>query len=151
VRFLTAFVSGLLFGAGLLLSGMANPQVVLGFLDIAGAWNPALMFTMAGAIALAAPACFYVRRGGRTLGGDAVELPNRTRITAALLGGAFIFGLGWGMSGICPGPGLLLVTGASPGALVFIVAMLAGMALARGVTRRPATVGAGAVPARPNN
>ena len=104
MRFLTALIAGALFGSGLLLSGMANPAVVLGFLDIAGAWNPALAFTMAGAILVAAPAFYFVRRNHHAVDGVAVSLPDRSRIDAALVGGATIFGLGWGLSGICPGP-----------------------------------------------
>jgi YeeE/YedE family (DUF395). len=137
MKFVTALVAGLLFGSGLLLSGMANPSVVLGFLDVGGAWNPALVFTMAGAVGVAAPAYFYARRGGRTALGDRIELPDRRRhVDPALLTGAVIFGLGWGMSGICPGPALLLVTGASLGAIAFVVAMLAGMLLARALSVR---------------
>ena len=84
---LIALVAGLLFGGGLLLSGMVDPQRVLGFLDVAGHWNPALALTMGGAVAVAAPAFFYVRRHGRTLLGTSVTLPDRFRIDASLLGG----------------------------------------------------------------
>lgn len=130
MKFFTALLAGALFGAGLLLSGMANPAVVLGFLDITGAWNPALAFTMAGAILVAAPAYWFVRRRGSRPGGASATLPDRTRIDRALIGGAAVFGLGWGMSGICPGPGLLLLTGATPSAFVFVSAMCAGFLLA---------------------
>jgi uncharacterized membrane protein YedE/YeeE len=136
MRFLTALIAGLLFGAGLLLSGMTNPQVVLGFLDIAGAWNPALAFTMAGAILVAAPAFWLARKRGRTLDGETIELPGRALIDARLVGGAALFGVGWGMAGICPGPGLILLTGLSAQAFVFVAAMLAGMLLAHRLLRR---------------
>lgn len=139
---LIALVAGLLFGGGLLLSGMVDPQRVLGFLDVAGHWNPALALTMGGAVAVAAPAFFYVRRHGRTLLGTSVTLPDRFRIDASLLGGSAIFGLGWGLSGICPGPGLLLLTGGSSQSLVFVAGMVAGFYALAAVRRRPRTVAA---------
>ncbi len=130
MNLVTALLAGVLFGTGLLVSGMVDPGVVLGFLDVAGAWNPALGFTMAGAILVAAPAYYWVRRHGRTLAGESVSLPDRTKIDGPLLAGAAIFGLGWGLSGICPAPGLLLASGLDPLALAFLAAMLAGMWLA---------------------
>ena len=130
MKFITALIAGALFGCGLLLSGMAKPLVVLGFLDVTGAWNPALAFTMAGAILVAAPAYFFVRRRGSGLGGAAVTLPGRTRIDRSLLGGAAIFGLGWGLAGICPGPALLLLTGMTTSSIVFVSAMFTGFLIA---------------------
>jgi uncharacterized membrane protein YedE/YeeE len=138
VSWLTALVAGLLFGAGLLVSGMFEPSVVLGFLDVGGAWNPALLFTMAGALLIAAPAFLYARRGGRAAGGERIDLPPRTGVTLQLVAGAATFGLGWGLSGICPGPALLLLTSASSGAIAFAVAMAAGMTIAYYATRRDA-------------
>lgn len=131
MRTFTSFVAGLLFGGGLLLSGMSNPAVVLGFLDVAGDWNPALLFTMAGAIAVAAPAYWVMRRRRRTLSGEAVTLPDTTQIDTPLIAGSAIFGLGWGLSGVCPGPGLVLLAGGSIQALVFVAAMAAGMLASR--------------------
>ena len=124
---LAALVAGLLFGAGLLLSGMSNPAVVLGFLDVSGDWNPALVFTMAGAIAVAAPAFHLMRRRHRTLLGAEASLPATTQVDAPLVVGSMIFGLGWGLSGICPGPGLVLLAGGSSHALSFVAAMVVGM------------------------
>jgi uncharacterized membrane protein YedE/YeeE len=129
--FATALVAGLLFGSGLLLSGMANPQNVLGFLDVAGTWNPALAFTMAGAIVVAAPAYHWVRRHGRTVDREPVDITPRSNVDAPLLTGAAVFGIGWGMSGICPGPALILLAGAASAAPVFVGAMVAGMLLVR--------------------
>lgn len=126
MAFLTALLAGLLFGAGLLLSRMCDPQRVLAFLDVAGNWNPALAFTMAGAIAVAAPAFFYVRTRGVNLRGQSTELPDRFKLTAPLILGSAIFGIGWGLSGICPGPGLLLLTGGSIQSIVFIGSLIAG-------------------------
>ena len=129
--FLTALIAGALFGSGLLLSGMANPQNVLGFLDVAGSWNPALAFTMAGAILVTAPAYHWVRRHGTTVDRKPVDIAPRNTLDVSLLAGAAIFGIGWGMSGICPGPALILLAGAASAAPVFVLAMIAGMFVAR--------------------
>jgi uncharacterized protein len=123
---LTASLAGILFGLGLVLSRMYDPQRVLAFLDIAGHWNPALAFTMGGAILVAAPAFLYVRRKRQDLLGRAVELPARFKYDRRLIGGSAIFGIGWGLSGICPGPGLLLLTGGSIQSLAFIGGVIAG-------------------------
>ena len=130
MNFLTALVAGALFGAGLWLSGMTDPQVVLGFLDIGGAWNPALAFTMGGALLVTGPAYYLARRRGRIVGGAAPELPPGRGIDARLLGGAALFGVGWGLAGICPGPALILLVSADPAVYVFGGAMAAGMLLA---------------------
>ena len=133
MEFLTALLAGALFGGGLLLSRMCDPQRVLAFLDVAGHWNPALAFTMGGAILVAAPAFLYVRRRHANLLGAATELPDRFKITGPLVAGSAIFGIGWGVSGICPGPGLLLLTGGLGvrsgllvQSLVFVGAMIGG-------------------------
>jgi uncharacterized membrane protein YedE/YeeE len=125
VAFLTALIAGMLFGAGLLLSRMCDPQRVLAFLDVAGRWNPALAFTMGGAIIVAAPAFFYVRRRRIDLLGNIIELPDRHRIDRPLILGSAIFGLGWGLSGICPGPALLLLTGGTVQSVVFVSGVIA--------------------------
>lgn len=123
----TAFASGLLFGFGLLLAGMANPAKVQAFLDLAGAWDPSLMLVMGGAIAIAAPAFAWAKRHQRTLLGASLELPQARHLDRRLLLGAALFGAGWGMAGICPGPALVLL--AQGKALIFVLAMLAGMGL----------------------
>lgn len=127
----SAYVSGLLFGAGLMLSGMTDPANVLAFLDVAGQWNPALAVVMATAVAVAAPVFYGMRRRQRTLFGEPVALNNRRPIDRYLIGGSLLFGVGWGLSGICPGPGLMLAAGAEPSALVFVTAMTVGMWLGR--------------------
>ena len=129
-NFATALLAGLLFGSGLLVSGMTNPANVLGFLDVAGQWNPALALTMGGAVLAAAPAFYFARRRGHTLAGEPVNLPDRQRIDRPLLVGAAVFGLGWGMSGICPGPGIVLLMGLSPQSIVFCVALATGFFVA---------------------
>jgi uncharacterized protein len=131
VAFLTALVAGILFGSGLVLSRMFDPQRVLGFLDVAGHWNPALALTMGGAVLIAAPAFLYVRKRHSNLLGEATELPDRFKITGPLIAGSAIFGVGWGLSGICPGPGLLLLTGGSVSSLVFAGGMVVGFIVLR--------------------
>jgi len=126
VKALTAFLAGAIFGAGLLLSGMTNPANVLGFLDLFGAWRPQLALVMAAAIAVAAPAFLLIRRRQRDLRGEPVELPRRSGVDSRLLAGAAIFGVGWGLSGICPGPGVVLLASGKPLVIVFVAALLAG-------------------------
>jgi uncharacterized membrane protein YedE/YeeE len=135
--FLTALLAGLLFGSGLVLSRMFDPQRVLAFLDVAGHWNPALALTMAGAVVVATPAFWYARKHGRGILGRPTDLPNRFRIDGALICGSAVFGAGWGLSGICPGPGLLLLTGATRQAWVFVSAMLVGFLVMRLLRPRP--------------
>jgi len=131
LAFLTALFAGILFGCGLLLSRMCDPQRVLAFLDVAGHWNPALAFTMGGAILVAAPAFWHVRKRGVTAFGAAVELPGRINIDAPLIAGSALFGIGWGLAGICPGPSLLLLTGGSLQAMVFVGSLIVGFFLLR--------------------
>ena len=121
-------VAGALFGAGLLLAGMTRPDKVIGFLDLFGRWDPSLMFVMAGAIAVHLVAYRLVVKRPRPLFDAGFHLPTRRDLDARLLAGAAIFGVGWGLGGFCPGPGL--VSAAAGGdALVFVVTMTAGMLL----------------------
>ena len=129
MKFLTALFAGLLFGGGLLLSGMTDPANVLGFLDFFGAWRPQLALVMAAAVSVTAPAFLFVRRRGRGVRGDRIELPDRLRIDGPLVLGAALFGIGWGLSGICPGPGIVLLSTGSGIAFVFMGAVIAGMVL----------------------
>ena len=129
MRKFSAFACGLLFGIGLLLSGMANPAKVLGFLDLAGHWDPSLAFVMAGAIALAAPAFRLARTRQSSLAGVPMRLPTSRRIDRRLVGGALLFGVGWGLAGFCPGPALVAAGSGAPRAWLFVAAMLAGMAI----------------------
>ena len=124
-----SFVVGLVFGLGLILSGMCNPAKVLGFLDLAGLWDPSLSLVMAGAIPVAFVA-FRIAAGRRTtLLGQALNLPTATEIDQPLILGNAVFGIGWGLAGICPGPGFVLLGIEPLHGLVFILALLAGMAL----------------------
>ncbi|WP_295534817.1 YeeE/YedE family protein [uncultured Pseudacidovorax sp.] len=126
---LTALLSGLVFGLGLLLSGMADPAKVLGFLDLAGPWNPSLAFVMGGAIAVAAPAFALARRRSHGLLGAAMQLPQATQIDRRLVLGSLAFGAGWGLAGFCPGPALVSAAAGYREAWLFVAAMVAGMAL----------------------
>ena len=135
MRALLAFVAGLVFGLGLLLSGMADPAKVLGFLDLAGAWDPSLAFVMAGAIAVGVLAFTFARRRTTTLLGDAMRLPTANDIDRRLVVGSLLFGVGWGLAGFCPGPALVALGLGESKAVVFVAAMLAGMALFEGVER----------------
>ena len=125
---LFSFVAGLVFGCGLLLSGMTDPGKVIGFLDVAGNWDPSLAFVMGGAIVVGFFAFRSAGRRGRTFLGDALHLPNRRDIDARLLGGSVVFGIGWGLAGFCPGPALVSFASGVDQAAVFVAAMLAGMA-----------------------
>ena len=124
---LTSLLSGLVFGLGLILSGMANPAKVLGFLDLAGAWDPSLALVMGGAIAVGFFAFLIAKRRTVSLIGAAMKLPTATHIDQRLVGGGTLFGIGWGIAGFCPGPGLVALGMGEPKALVFVAAMLAGM------------------------
>ena len=130
-KVLIAAFAGLLFGLGLIVSGMASPTKVLGFLDLAGAWDPSLAFVMAGAIAVGLPAFAWARRAN-------VQLPEATRIDRRLVGGSLLFGIGWGLIGLCPGPALVVLGLGDAKALGFVAAMLAGMAIFEVLERRKA-------------
>ena len=106
MRLFISFVLGLVFGVGLYVSGMTQPSKVLGFLDILGDWDPSLAFVMAGAVAVGLVAFSFARQRRRTFLGDELRLPRITEIDAPLVVGSLIFGIGWGLSGICPGPGI---------------------------------------------
>lgn len=129
LRKLVALAAGLLFGLGLIVSGMADPAKVLGFLDLAGHWDPSLALVMAGAIAIGMPAFTLARRRSRSLLGAAMQLPTARGIDRRLVLGSVLFGVGWGLAGICPGPALVLLGMGSLKGLAFVMAMLAGMLL----------------------
>jgi uncharacterized protein len=123
-----AFLVGLLFGLGLLLSGMANPAKVLGFLDLAGVWDPSLMLVMVGAIALAMGPFAWAKKHRVSLLGCPLSLPTATQIDRRLVVGSVLFGVGWGLTGFCPGPALVALGAGEIKALIFVVFMLLGMA-----------------------
>jgi uncharacterized membrane protein YedE/YeeE len=124
---IAALFAGLLFGVGLMLSGMANPANVLGFLDLAGAWNPSLALVMAGAMVIGVPVFFIAKRRQRSFLGLSLHLPADTRITRKLVLGSAAFGVGWGLAGFCPGPALVALGAGYPKAAGFVAAMVIGM------------------------
>ena len=124
---LSSFVAGLVFGIGLVVSGMVNPAKVLGFLDLAGAWDPSLAVVMAGAVAVGALALAVAGKRASTLLGAPMALPAARGIDRRLVIGSLAFGVGWGLAGFCPGPALVALGAAKVKALAFVAAMLAGM------------------------
>ncbi|HEV3043768.1 MAG TPA: YeeE/YedE family protein [Roseiarcus sp.] len=127
MRNILSLAVGLLFGVGLCVSGMSNPNKVLGFLDLAGAWDPSLAFVMGGAVIIGFLAFGLAKRRQRDLLGAPIELPQQSAIDPALVYGSLVFGMGWGLAGICPGPAIVDVGFFEPGAFVFVAAMTVGM------------------------
>lgn len=127
MKALAAGVAGLVFGLGLIVAGMANPAKVLGFLDLAGAWDPSLAFVMGGAIALGVVAFPRISRRSQSVLNCPMRLPTAKVITPRLVGGSVLFGVGWGLAGICPGPGLVLLGAGLWQGGVFVAAMVLGM------------------------
>jgi len=127
MRNVSAFLAGLLFGVGLIVSGMANPAKVLGFLDLTGHWDPSSAFVMIGAIALASIGFFASQRTEKPLLDETKHLPTKKKIDVQLIVGSTIFGVGWGIAGFCPGPVVVAVGAGKFGAVIFLAAMLAGM------------------------
>lgn len=121
------FVSGLIFGLGLILAGMTEPLKVKGFLDIAGAWDPSLGLVMGGAIAVGAVAFALARRRKKSWSGAPMEIPTDQTTDKRLVIGGALFGIGWGIGGFCPGPALVALGSGSASAAIFVVAMLVGM------------------------
>jgi uncharacterized membrane protein YedE/YeeE len=124
---LFAFVAGLVFGLGLIVAGMVNPAKILGFLDIAGKWDPSLALVMAGAIAVGLVAFALARRRTMSALGLPMQLPSASTVDARLVGGSLVFGIGWGLAGFCPGPAIVAIGAGHPKAAVFVAAMLLGM------------------------
>jgi uncharacterized membrane protein YedE/YeeE len=135
-----SLLAGLVFGLGLIVSGMADPAKVLGFLDLTGTWDPSLAFVMAGAIAVGALAFAVARKRTVSFLGAAMKLPSSRDIDGRLVIGSVVFGIGWGIAGFCPGPGLVALGMGEAKALVFVVAMLAGMGAFELLERRKKTI-----------
>lgn len=123
------FITGLIFGLGLLISGMTNPAKVIGFLDITGLWNPSLAFVMVGGIAVAFFGFKYIEKKSQTVFDDSVHLPGTTHISKDLVIGSLMFGAGWGIAGFCPGPALVALGAGYKEAFIFVLAMIVGMYL----------------------
>jgi uncharacterized membrane protein YedE/YeeE len=134
---LVNLIAGVLFGFGLILSGMTDPAKVINFLDLTGTWDPSLAFVMAGAIAVTATGYALALHRSEPVLEPRFDLPPTTPIDTRLISGAAIFGLGWGLSGLCPGPALTSLPLAAPGTLAFVPAMLASIGIARYFANRP--------------
>lgn len=128
--FLSALASGFIFGLGLAVSEMTDPARVIGFLDFAGAWDPTLAFVMGGALAVALPGFAAVLRRRRPLLGAHFSVPAKREVDAPLVAGAAIFGVGWGLSGFCPGPAVAALSTLVPSVAMFVAALVAGQWLA---------------------
>lgn len=124
-----ALLAGALFGAGLVISGMVMPSKVIGFLDVTGAWDPSLALVMGGALLVHSLAYVLIVRRGKPLFAEKLALPTRRDLDLKLIAGAALFGVGWGLAGLCPGPGLVAVATAATDAWLFVAAMIAGMAI----------------------
>jgi uncharacterized membrane protein YedE/YeeE len=127
MQHLIAFISGLVFGLGLIASGMTDPARVKGFLDVAGAWNPSLGLVMGGAIGVGVFAFAAARRLGASWSGERIDLPTSTLIDQRLIVGGVLFGIGWGLGGFCPGPAVVALGSGLTSAVIFVAAMLLGM------------------------
>lgn len=139
-RLIAAFAGGLLFAIGLGLSGMTDANKVIGFLNVAGEWDPSLGFVMVGAIAIHLALFRLILRRNSPLFAERFELPSRRDIDLRLVGGAALFGVGWGLGGFCPGPGLVSLMGFGSSAAVFVVSMLGGMLAFKLVNERERSV-----------
>jgi uncharacterized membrane protein YedE/YeeE len=127
LHILFAFISGLIFGLGLILAGMSNPSKVLAFLDIAGLWDPSLMFVMGGAIGIGIVAFTFAKKRTTAMLGGVMHMPSKQDLDQKIIVGGILFGLGWGIAGICPGPALVLLGAGSKQGIIFVLAMLIGI------------------------
>ncbi|MGQ0502488.1 MAG: DUF6691 family protein [Panacagrimonas sp.] len=127
MKLLVALAAGTLFGAGLALGGMTDPAKVIGFLDLAGKWDPSLAFVMGAALCVTLPVFQLNKARSRPLLETRFFLPTRTDLDPQLIGGATLFGIGWGVAGLCPGPAIANLVSGSPQVLAFVIAMVAGM------------------------
>ncbi len=133
---IASLLSGLLFGFGLIVSGMSNPARVLNFLDFSANWDATLAFVMGGAIAIAAPGIFWVRKRNKPLFADSFDIPTSKVIDSKLITGSAMFGIGWGISGFCPGPAVVAIASLQSDVLLFVGAMVVGMLAQHFVTAK---------------
>ncbi|MGV0999662.1 MAG: DUF6691 family protein [Fluviibacter sp.] len=129
LQWVAAALAGLLLGIGLILSGMANPAKVVGFLDVSGPWDPSLGLVMGGGLIMGSVGFALLRRRSRTLLGEPLNLPTNHAIDRRLILGSVLFGVGWGITGICPGPGLVLLGAGIPAGGIYVASLLVGMVL----------------------
>lgn len=135
MRSFSSFISGLLFGLGLILSGMTDPRNIIGFLDVTGSWNPQLALVMLGAVSVTYFAFRYLSRRERSWLGEPIDLPKSRTIDVRLLAGAMLFGIGWGLVGYCPGPALASLASLEQTPLLFVLAMLVGMGIYEAISK----------------
>lgn len=135
MQLFVALLAGLIFGVGLILSGMTNPDNIQNFLDITGNWDPALLFVMVGAIMVSAVAFFWIKKSETSLLGEPVQLPSNKLVDTKLIAGATFFGIGWGLIGFCPGPAIAALITQPEQASLFLVSMVAGMIIFKMVKR----------------
>jgi uncharacterized membrane protein YedE/YeeE len=133
---IASLLSGLLFGFGLIVSGMSNPARVLNFLDFSANWDATLAFVMGGAIAIAAPGIYWVRKRNKPLFADSFDIPTSKVIDSKLITGSAMFGIGWGISGFCPGPAVVAIASLQSDVLLFVGAMVVGMLAQHFVTAK---------------
>lgn len=138
MHLIVIYVIGLIFGLGISISGMANPAKVLNFFDFAGIWDPSLIFVMGAAVLVTAPGYFIVLRRERPVFGNAFTLPGTKLIDRRLVGGSFTFGIGWGLSGFCPGAALPVLSTGNADVLIFTAAFIVGIFIARQMIQRTA-------------
>ena len=136
MQLIVAFITGLVFGMGLILSGMTDPSKIFDFLDLAGHWDPSLAFVMGGAILVGAIAFRFAKGRAKSVLGDVMRVPTAAQIDRRLVLGGLLFGIGWGLAGYCPGPALVSLAQGGTKPLIFVAAMLAGMALYEILDRR---------------
>ena len=144
---LSVFLIGCVFSLGLCISGLVAPRKVLAFLDLFGAWDPSLIFTMGGGLVVASISYFATRGRSSSLLGEPIRIPANTALDRRLIGGSLLFGCGWGLAGVCPGPALVNLGFLSMPAVVFVAAMLCGMALHAFTSASPSTPRASTVDA----
>lgn len=140
INTLSALGAGVVFGIGLIFAGMTDPSKVIGFLDVAGKWDPSLAFVMGGAIFVGLFAFRKAKRRDTSLLGEIMRIPTSQVITKPLIIGSMLFGAGWGLGGFCPGPGITSLGTANPKAAIFVIGMLAGMLIFEWLTRLRAEV-----------
>ena len=131
MNLVASLFSGLIFGIGLIISGMINPAKVQNFLDVFGTWDPSLAFVMGGAIAVALPGFWVLKRKSKPTFAPTFQWPTKTDLDSRLLSGSAIFGIGWGLSGLCPGPAVTALSIGSISIFIFVPAMLVGMVVAK--------------------
>jgi uncharacterized membrane protein YedE/YeeE len=129
---LFVYISGLLFGLGVSIGGMANPAKVQNFFDVAGVWDPSLAFVMGGALLVPAPGYWLVFKRGRPVFGSAFNVPTNRKLDARLIGGSAVFGVGWGIAGFCPGASIPVLSTLNPDVLIFTAALIGGILIAKG-------------------